>query len=246
MIQKNSWKIFCAICVLALWPDAKAYAQGPVVVELFTSQSCSSCPPADAYLKSLSRRDDMIALSYHVDYWNNTFTFSGKWADPFSDPKWSQLQGQYAKRMGRGNSVYTPQMVIDGRFETSGGKRAKVDELIAKARNLRHSRIQIEQGEGPNGALAITLTGDPNGNAYDVSVARYLRAASTDVRAGENKGEKIDNVNIVRDIMGLGKWYGSKMTYHYPVNTLSNGEGCAILVRERGTQRVEAAQTCGF
>ena len=118
------------ICgALAFWamllPTAASVAEpAPVVVELFTSQGCSRCPPADAYLAELARRPDIVALSFHVDYWN----YVG-WRDPFSSTRWSKRQRDYGASLNR-RFVYTPQIVVDGRDESIGSRRPRVEALI--------------------------------------------------------------------------------------------------------------------
>jgi len=107
--------------------SSRAESPPPVVVELFTSQGCSSCPPADAFLNDLSRRDDVIALSLHVDYWD----YIG-WEDPFATPESTNRQRRYAPVLVE-RSVYTPQMVIDGAAHEVGSKRKAVTRLINSA-----------------------------------------------------------------------------------------------------------------
>ena len=123
--------VVAAISATALLADRPAVARDPdarpTVVELFTSQGCHSCPPADAYLGVLSGRDDIIALAHHVDYWN----YIG-WKDPFSSPQATERQHSYARAM-RKRSVYTPQMVIDGRYDAVGSRRSQVDRAIDRA-----------------------------------------------------------------------------------------------------------------
>src|SRR5271169_3687855 len=103
--------------------------QRPVVVELFTSEGCSSCPPADALLAELANRPDVLALSFHVDYWDRL-----GWKDPFSSPEATARQEDYARLLGI-NSVYTPQIVVDGRLETVGSDRSAVERALDAARH---------------------------------------------------------------------------------------------------------------
>ena len=112
--------------------SASALARFPeVVIKLFTSQGCSSCPPADSYLAKLAKRDDLLALSFHVDYWN----YIG-WRDPFSNPAATKRQQSYRRALGL-SYVYTPEVVIDGTFDIFGSKLRKIDKLIAAARQRK-------------------------------------------------------------------------------------------------------------
>ena len=245
----KSFKRFAIPAVLASLMIAVSPAQAQkqadaTVVELFTSQGCSSCPPADAFLSELSVRPDIIALSFHVDYWDRLMTFSGRWKDPFSKPEWTQRQSAYSAQLGLGSRVYTPQMVVDGRLEAVGSNRRQIEKLVSEARASRKNKVMIEQEREKDGGLAITLRGDPDGNAYAVSIVRYAKAVTTQVKAGENKGETITNVNIVTGMKELGLWHGSKMTYHYAIADFQPGEGCAVLVSERVRKRIVSAQEC--
>ncbi len=113
--------LLAALCVAATAAPAGA-AQRPIVVELFTSEGCSSCPPADALLAELATRPDVLALSFDVDYWDRL-----GWKDPFSSPQATARQQDYARLLGTG-TVYTPQIVVDGRWEGVGSDRAAVEQ----------------------------------------------------------------------------------------------------------------------
>ena len=138
------------VCTLFALP---AFAGGgrKVVVELFTSQGCSSCPPADAYLAELAKRDDVIALSFHVDYWN----YIG-WKDPFSSPEAAARQRAYGRALQK-RYVYTPQIVVDGRAEAVGSNRAVVSSLIKMAQAAQ--KIDIDVTRNADGSADIHLPG---------------------------------------------------------------------------------------
>ena len=117
---------------LAMGAAAARAAEGPVVVELFTSQGCYSCPTVEAYLRDLAARSDLVALEWHVDYWNElVYGAAGKWRDPFSAPEYTQRQVIYGRSLG--GRVYTPQMVVDGRLEAVGSDRTAVEQALVRS-----------------------------------------------------------------------------------------------------------------
>jgi len=183
--------------ILALGP-ALAWADQPVVVELFTSQGCSSCPPADAVLSELAERDDVVALSLHVDYWD----YIG-WKDPYSSPQMTERQRAYAAEMSL-RYVYTPQMVIDGRQDIVGSRRSEVMAAVeASVRQGKPVEIAFEAREG--GRVII-----PEGRAPDrgatIWLAVYDEDHETQVKRGENAGRMLRNAHVVRRMERLGTW----------------------------------------
>ena len=136
------------LCAVLVFP-AFAGSGKKVVIELLTSQGCSSCPPADAYLAELAKRDDIIALSFHVDYWN----YIG-WTDPFSSPDASTRQRADGRTMGK-RYVYTPQVVVDGRAETVGSNRSNVNNLIRMAAAAQKIAIAIDVALHKDGTADI-------------------------------------------------------------------------------------------
>lgn len=177
-----------------------------VVVELFTSQSCSSCPPADAFLEELVRgRPEVLALSFHVTYWNRL-----GWRDRFSLEEATARQPGYAATLGHGQ-VYTPQMVVQGRQDAVGSDRRAVLAAI---------------GDAAPAAVAVAIAPSPDGGAVRVEAAAgavagsaagtlwllgYDRRQATPVGGGENGGRTLAHANVVRGIVRLGAWRGERM-----------------------------------
>lgn len=172
---------------------------GPVVIELFTSQGCSSCPSADRLLTKLSKDPKLagrvIPLSFHVDYWN----YIG-WSDPFSAKRWSQRQEGYARAF-RSNRLYTPQLVVAGRSHLNGSDEAGVRKRIAEALAAEPAgRVTLSTEPGPEalkvkvGAKMARAAADP----LDLWVAIYETGLSTDVGSGENASKKLHNDYVVR------------------------------------------------
>lgn len=217
------------VCTLLALP---AFAGGgkKVVVELFTSQGCSSCPPADEYVAELARRDDVIALSFHVDYWN----YIG-WQDPFSTPEATARQRAYGQAMKK-RYVYTPQIVVDGRAETVGSNRATVDSLIKMAAAAQ--KIEIDVTHNKDGTADIGVPdGLPGGvRKGELWIGFYDAAVKTEIRAGENRGETITNANIVRVYKRIGTWDGNALATHVDLKALgaAGRDGCVIVLQSPG------------
>jgi hypothetical protein len=176
----------------------------PVLVELFTSEGCSSCPPADAVLARLERTQPVngarvVPLALHVDYWDRL-----GWTDPFSGAAWTARQHSYAP-LGGGN--YTPQAVVDGRFETVGSRSAAIEKAIADAVQRPHASIAIDVTE-KSGAFTIALTigALPSGAASDAEaiIAITQATARVAVPKGENAGSTLEHTAIARELRVVG------------------------------------------
>ncbi|MGC2412777.1 MAG: DUF1223 domain-containing protein [Stellaceae bacterium] len=202
----------------------------PVVVELFTSQGCSSCPPADAFLAELARRDDVLTLGFHISYWDRL-----GWKDPLSSQSSTDRQKAYARRFS-GGQVYTPQMVIDGKDEMVGSDRAAV---LAALPAERPEAIAPVSFAADRRAVAI---GAGTGMG-EVVLVRFLRHRTTEVDAGENAGRALNDTNGVESVTRLGAWDGSKQ--EFPIDPPTTGEGLAILVQALDGHMLGAAALFG-
>ena len=183
--------------------DATAgpHALTPVVVELFTAQGCSSCPPADALLGTLLARPDVLPLSLHVDYWD----YLG-WTDEFARPANTARQRAYAARTGE-RAVWTPQIVVGGTDTLIDLTPASLDQMIAAQRE-RRSPLAVTITRGGN-AVTVQVTriaGNPL--PAMVQLIRYLPQRSVEIRAGENRGRRSESYNIVVGVESLAKWEG--------------------------------------
>lgn len=200
----------------------------PVVVELFTSQGCSSCPPADAYLGKLAGRADLVALSLHVDYWD----YIG-WQDPFASRRNTQRQRAYAQTLQR-SYVYTPQMVIQGRYDVRGNDMAAVEKAIDAARASPGLAVEIE--DRGDGAVVVRVPAADFQGRATVWLAGYDRQHTTPVHRGENANKTLTNYNVVRVLTPVGTWTGAAM--EIPVSLAGMTEkavdGCAVIVQPDG------------
>ena len=202
----------------------------PVVVELYTSQGCSSCPPADEMLHDLAGRDGVIALALHVDYWD----YIG-WADSFADPAYTARQQRYGAAAGH-RTIYTPQFIIGGLDHVVGAKAMDVADAI-RANAARPSGVTLQISRSGN-RLQISGAAAQRA-AMVVQVVRYTPQESVDIHRGENAGERITYANIVNDWRAVGEWDGRA-----PLDMQANVAGNApivVIVQERGPGRILAA-----
>jgi hypothetical protein len=205
---------------------AEETARPAGVVELFTSQGCSSCPPADALLAELAARDDIVALAYHVDYWD----YLG-WRDTLGSPENTARQHGYGKSFGI-RSVYTPQAVINGRIHVNGSSRAKVWDAIEELKG---------SGDGLAVGLTITRAGESividaeaaEGEAKNahVVVVYFEPAQPVVIERGENAGRTVTYWNAVSDVQTAGMWHGKAARFELPASEVSKKAGCAVLLQ---------------
>ncbi len=201
-------------------PPASADSH-PVVVELFQSQGCSSCPPAAANVNAIAGRPGILALSFGVTYWDNL-----GWRDSFASPRFTARQWDYAHHAGRGQ-VYTPQVIVNGDAAIVGSNRQQLDAAIARAGM-------------PRGGPELTATGATlhvgagrAGGPVTVWLVRYdPRTLDVPIRAGENGGRTLPHRDVVRDLVPLGHWTGAATSFALPAAPA--GLASAVLV-QRGT-----------
>jgi hypothetical protein len=213
---------------------AQAHAQlRPAVVELFTSEGCSSCPPAEAYIGELAQRPNVLALAFHVDYWDDL-----GWRDRFGLPQSVQRQRTYAKTLGLA-SVYTPQVVLDGRADFVGSDVASVNKRLAENRSGVAVAVAVQDGE-----VVIGLGEQEGVRASEVILIAYQRSAISAIGRGENSGRTLKEFNIVRGIQTLGFWDGRSQQYRASVKSLpSDSTDVAVLVQPRGQGPIIGAAT---
>jgi hypothetical protein len=223
-----------------------------VLVELFTSEGCSSCPPADALLIDMEKNQpipeaEIIALSQHVDYWNRL-----GWADPFSSSEFSDRQSRYA-RILKNDSIYTPQMVVDGYIEFVGSNSGKAHGAIVRAAQNPKAKIQIAQTQTKQTAQKTTLQFNIHiedlppisaGETADVMLAITESGLLSSVARGENAGRKIAHTAVVRKLNSVGSINHTKGTFDKTAtaeieNSWSRDRLRAVVfVQERETMRV--------
>jgi len=221
---------FCALLPAAA---SAAPARQPVVVELYTSQGCSSCAGADELLNGLADKPGVLALTLAVDYWN----YLG-WTDTFARPEFTARQKAYMQKLAL-REVYTPQIVVDGRAQAAGADAKEVDSLIRKARRekraaphirlLRHGRLRVGPGRSPSGGADVWLV------RYDPSLQEVA------VDKGENRGRTLQQRNVVRQLVKLGRWRGRTHTFTLPPAPKGRPLKTAVLLQVPEGGRILAA-----
>ena len=232
--MKHIARTLAGLAALAVLVPAVAQggpAKRPVVVELFTSQGCYSCPPADRFLGLLAKRPGVLALSFHVDYWN----YLG-WRDPYSSHEATRRQRVYSWAMRRRGSVYTPQMVIDGKLQGIGSYTGTIDGLIRIRQKAGGHIVDVAltRGKTPR-TLALVVKGD-NGAAGDCSVwlIYFDKSHTTTIPRGENAGKTLTYYNVVREIRKIATYLGKDLALAVP-RTGAKGaryDRAAVLVQQ--------------
>ncbi len=233
-----------------------AGARAPVLVELFTSEGCSSCPPADALLIRLDQTQpvvgaEVIALEWHVDYWN----YIG-WRDPFSDAAYSARQAAYSVSFGN-NGVYTPQMIVDGRTEFVGSSEARARGAISKSAG--DAKLSIELALPPSSGgktVSVRIPALPNATAGDspeVFLALTKSGLRSSVMRGENSGRRLEHTGVVRDFLLLGSAKPAASPAFTTETSLKldpawqrDNLRAVVFVQERESRRVLAAAQISF
>jgi len=216
-----------------------ALSSSPTVIELFTSQGCSSCPPADALLGKLKHRKDVIALTFPVDYWD----YLG-WKDTLASPTYSKRQRNYA-RARADRQVYTPQMVMNGRIHVVGNRPAAVDRAIQSVKKDNGVTITMA-AEGD--AIKVTARNDNgsaslSGDKATLWLVLFSGTETVKIGRGENGGDTITYHNVVRQITPIGMWEGKPISIKLPKDQFvaSGYDGCAIILQRDGNREIIAA-----
>lgn len=211
----------------------------PTVVELFTSQGCSSCPPADAFLAELAERDDVIAVAFHITYWD----YIG-WKDPFATSWGTERQYGYAKVLERGYP-YTPQMVMNGKKDMVGSDRVQVANAMIASMQEAGERIPLILRREAD-ELIVTLPATRLGEPLHLWLVRYSGAHETKVARGENRGRTMVNTNIARHLEMLGSWSGEARETRATLPLPGEEGGVAVWVQEPNAGAILGAAKLDF
>jgi len=206
------------------WADSAV--PRPLLLELFTSQGCSSCPPADAVLRELSARDDLLPLAFHVDYWNSL-----GWVDPFSSAAFTARQLTYAS--SRGFEVYTPQLVVEGSSDVIGSNRSDIAAAIASARRQARTAVSGIRRKDQDVEISIGSVGDPGAVSAAIYLLSFDSSDSTSIGGGENSGRKLVYANVVRSMRKVGEWRNQPLNLAEHLQLGESGDRLALVVQDR-------------
>ena len=218
-------------CASAAVPLAVAHADPRAVIELFTSQGCSSCPPADKLIGEFAADPSLVSLSLPIDYWD----YLG-WKDTLADPRHAARQRAYSKVRGD-REVYTPQVVVNGSLHALGSDRSAIEKAIAKSRENPATLSLPVKLTVADGRLAVSLPERSDARVpAEIWIAGLAREISVVIKRGENKGKTITYHNVARRWLKLDTWNGKANTWTVPVRDLDgNGVDSAAVFVQTGT-----------
>ncbi len=230
---------FAIAVVTGAW--AGQHRQRPVVVELFTSQGCSDCPAADRLVTELAKREDVIALSLPITYWDML-----GWKDTYATDANTQRQKSYARAMNR-SGIYTPQMIIDGRLDVVGNQRDRVLSAVM-SRGSEDADIPIFIGTASGRVeIAIPAAKSKSKALATIWVMRTLSQGAVNVEQGENRNHLLTYTNVVRDLQRAGEWNGEAMKIDLPLNLAkTKHDGVVVILQARDYGPVLGAATLQF
>ncbi len=208
-----------------------------VVLELFTSEGCSSCPPADNLLGQLASLDAaVIPLSFHVDYWNRL-----GWKDPFSSAEFSDRQRVYGQ-LFKNDGVYTPQLVVNGEYEMVGSDRRKAEAAIKKALKENSSiQLTVENLIRDGSKIKITSHAEGELNKQTLEVALIQKSATMDIKAGENRGAKLSHTNVVRNFKSQALNETNETTFTFPEGLANSNWEIILFTRNKSDLKITGA-----
>ncbi|MGO4833138.1 DUF1223 domain-containing protein [Rhizobiaceae sp. 2RAB30] len=219
-----------ALLVIAVPSTAGEIGKPRGVVELFTSQGCSSCPPADAVFAELAAKGDIVALAYHVDYWD----YLG-WRDTLAKPENTARQRDYMRTF-RSRSVYTPQAVINGSAHVNGSDRAAIETALAKGKDGAEGLPVSITAKRVGDSLVIEVGKGKAGEKAHVVLVYYNPVTPIAIAEGENQGRMVSYWNAVTDMQTAGVWHGEAARFEMPMSevTKRGAGGCAVLLQSVG------------
>lgn len=219
--------LYSLLVFFALAPVPASAGEDMVVVELFTSQGCMACPPADKIMAKIAREEGVVGLSWPVDYWD----YLG-WKDTFASPAYTARQAAYNQAVGR-NGVYTPQVIINGRAQAVGSREEEIRTLIRSLKAQGSLKIEVTL-DGDRENLTIDIGEGLDGASASVWLVMYDAEQIVDIQYGDNRGRSLSYANIVRGTQSLGSWNGERMRLAIDMARVAEvGADCiAVLVQQ--------------
>jgi hypothetical protein len=223
----------CLLFMVGFVPPAHAQAtKAPVVVELFTSQACSSCPPAEAHFRDLAKRSDLLTLEWHVDYWDDfEDRVGGRYKDPFSSKAHTARQLLYNRRLVGKDNVFTPQVVVGGAAQTTGTDKPGMQKAIGKQKD-----VPVGITAAKSDAIIFNLENLPAD--AELMLVTFQKEISTRVAKGENHGKELASAHVVTAYKQL------KPVPSFRTALPASGSGCALLVHAKGQGPILGAAYC--
>jgi len=216
---------------------AVATAKPLTVVELFQSQGCSDCPPANANVMALSGRSDLLTLSFGVTYWDQL-----GWKDTFASPQYTARQWDYAHAL-KHSEVYTPQVIVNGRADITGRDKAQLDSLIVREANLIAPPVEIDNGHVRVG-VNVLVRNTGKGARYDVWLVRFdPKIENVPIARGENSGQTLPHRNVVKQLVKLGVWNGAAADFAFPAAAQTGLKDAVLVQKGPGGSIVAAARS---
>lgn len=221
--------------------SAEPSGRAPLVVELFTSQGCDACPPADRLIGEVGAKPGIIALTYNVDYWD----YIG-WSDTFANSTSTDRQRAYA-RASRRIELSTPQIILDGDRKLMGPSAQELDFALEQVGRSGDPKLEVT-AERKNGRLVISLPEATLDAETTIWLVRFAHTRTQKVERGDNAGRLLTYFNVVHDIANLGLWFGERRKIEFNEEQLADqgSDGCALLIQERGYGRILGAHLMNF
>ena len=237
MTQGRASLLFSGLILAGLAIAGPAAANPLTVVELFQSQGCSDCPPANANVMALSDRPDLLTLSFGVTYWDQL-----GWKDTFASPQYTARQWDYAHALHH-SEVYTPQVIVNGRADITGRDKAQLDSLIVREANLIAPPVEIAGGHARVGEDVLVRTTAKTAH-YDVWLVRFdPKIENVPIARGENSGLTLPHRNVVKQLVKLGVWNGAAADFSLPAATQIGLKDAVLVQKGTGGAIVAAARS---
>ena len=237
MTQSRASFLFSGLILAGLAIAGPAAANPLTVVELFQSQGCSDCPPANANVMALSDRPDLLTLSFGVTYWDQL-----GWKDTFASPQYTARQWDYAHALHH-SEVYTPQVIVNGRADITGRDKAQLESLILGEANLIAPPVAIDSGHAHVGEDVLVRTVG-KGAHYDVWLVRFdPRIENVPIARGENSGLTLPHRNVVKQLVKLGVWNGAAADFSLPAAAQTGLKSAVLVQKGAGGAIVAAARS---